>query len=168
MNQETINFLKNKEGKYLNFKDINQTYYTESFINATPIPNIKDAIKLATHFNAEVKSIDLSAFKEEYSKIVSRILIVGDLFLNELKTYNNDIPALKINKHVRNSVQNTLGKLKDFHKISNDVAKNGTEELFFEASADFEELIRELSFALNNDSMKDVIKKIKGRKKKTS
>jgi len=168
MNQTSINFLKNQEGKYLNFKDMQKTYYVDSFINATPIPSMKDAIKLSSYFNTEIKSVDLSTFKEEYSKIVSRILIVGDLFLNELKRYDNDIPALKINKHVRNSVQNTLGKLRDFHKISNDVAKNGTEELFFEASGDFEELIRELSFALNNDTMKDVIKKIKGRSKKTA
>lgn len=166
-NSNQINFLKNEEGKYLNFKDINSTYFTDSFIQATPIPNIKDAIKLASHFNLEIKSVDLETFKKEYSLIVSRILIVGDLFLNELKSWNNDIPILKINKHTRNAVQNTLGKLKDFHKLSNDVAKNGTEELFYEASADFEELVRELSFALNNDTMKAVIKKIKVKSKKS-
>lgn len=167
MNQTSINFLKNQEGKYLNFKDMNSIYYTDSFIQATPIPNIKDAIKLASHFNLEIKSVDLETFKKEYSLIVSRILIVGDLFLNELKSWNNDIPILKINKHTRNAVQNALGKLKDFHKLSNDVAKNGTEELFYEASADFEELVRELSFALNNDTMKAVIKKIKVKSKKS-
>ena len=166
-NSNQINFLKNEEGKYLNFKDMNSIYYTDSFIQATPIPNIKDAIKLASHFNLEIKSVDLETFKKEYSLIVSRILIVGDLFLNELKSWNNDIPILKINKHTRNAVQNALGKLKDFHKLSNDVAKNGTEELFYEASADFEELVRELSFALNNDSMKAVIKKIKVKSKKS-
>lgn len=166
-NSNQINFLKNQEGKYLNFKDMNSIYYTDSFIQATPIPNIKDAIKLASHFNLEIKSVDLETFKKEYSLIVSRILIVGDLFLNELKSWNNDIPILKINKHTRNAVQNALGKLKDFHKLSNDVAKNGTEELFYEASADFEELVRELSFALNNDTMKAVIKKIKVKSKKS-
>lgn len=165
---DSVNFLKNKEGRYLNFKDMNSIYYIDSFIQATPIPSMKDAIKLASHFNLEIKSVDLETFKREYSLIVSRILIVGDVFLNELKRYNNDIPVLKINKHVRNSVQNTLGKLKDFHRISNDVAENGTDELFFDASADFEELIRELSFSLNNDTMKDVIKKIKGKGKKSS
>lgn len=168
MNQTTINFLKNKEGKYLNFKDINSIYYTDSFVQATPIPNMKDAIKLASHFNLEIKSVDLELFKKEYSLVVSRILIIGDMFLNELKRWNNEIPILKVNKHTRNAVQNALGKLKDFHKLSDDVAKNGTDELFFEASGDFEEMIRELSFALDNNTMKDVIKKIKGRSKKTA
>lgn len=168
MNQTSINFLKNEEGKYLNFKDMQKTYYVDSFINATPIPNMKDAIKLASYFNTEIKSVDLELFKKEYSLVVSRILIVGDMFLNELKRWNNEIPILKVNKHTRNAVQNALGKLKDFHKLSNDVAKNGTEELFFEASGDFEEMIRELSFALDNNTMKDVIKKIKAKGKKTS
>lgn len=158
---ENINFLKNNEGRYLNFKDIQKTYYVDSFINATPIPNIKDAIKLAEHFKLEVKSIGIELFKSEYSKIVSKILIIGELLYTELNRYNDDMPVIpKLNKHVRNAVRNASDKLKEFHKLSNDIVKTGQDELFFDASGDFEELINCVVDGLDNSSIKDLVKKL--------
>jgi L-ribulose-5-phosphate 3-epimerase UlaE len=160
--KETINFLKDNKGKYLNFKDINKTYYTDSFVNATPIPNIKDAIKLAEHFKLEVKSVDVEVFKTEYSKIVSKILVVGELLYRELNRYNDDIPVIPgLNKHVRNAVRNASDKLKAFHKLSDSIVATGKDELFFEASGDFEELMNCIVDGLEKDTMKDLVKKLK-------
>jgi hypothetical protein len=158
---ELINFLKNKEGKYINFKDMQKPYYVDSFVNATPIPNIKDAIKLAEHFKLEVSSIDLELFKKEYSKIVSKILIIGELLYRELNRYNDDIPVIpKLNKHTRNAVRNASDKLKEFHKLSDSIVKTGQDELFFDASGDFEELINCMVEALDKGTIKDLLKKV--------
>lgn len=164
--KETINFLKNTDGKYLNFKDINKTYFTDSFINATPVPNIKDAIKLSEHFKLDVKSVDLNVFKTEYSKIVSKLLIIGELLYRELNRYNDDIPVIPgLNKHTRNAVKNASDKLKEFHKLSDNIIKTGKDDLFFEASGDFEELINVISEGLDKESMKDLIKKLRKKTK---
>ncbi|QMP89820.1 L-ribulose-5-phosphate 3-epimerase [Flavobacterium phage vB_FspP_elemoA_8-9A] len=163
---DSINFLKNKEGRYLNFKDMQKTYYVDSFINATPIPNIKDAIKLAEHFKLEVKSVDVEVFKTEYSKIVSKILVVGELLYRELNRYNDDLPVIPgLNKHVRNAVRNASDKLKAFHKLSDSIVATGKDELFFEASGDFEELMNCIADGLEKDTMKDLLKKLKKKTK---
>jgi hypothetical protein len=163
---DSINFLKNKEGRYLNFKDMQKTYYVDSFINATPIPNIKDAIKLAEHFKLEVKSVDVEVFKMEYSKIVSKILVVGELLYRELNRYNDDLPVIPgLNKYVRNAVRNASDKLKAFHKLSDSIVATGKDELFFEASGDFEELMNCIVDGLEKDTMKDLVKKLKKKTK---
>ncbi|QMP86240.1 L-ribulose-5-phosphate 3-epimerase [Flavobacterium phage vB_FspP_elemoA_11-9C] len=163
---DSINFLKNKEGRYLNFKDMQKTYYVDSFINATPIPNIKDVIKLAEHFKLEVKSVDVEVFKTEYSKIVSKILVVGELLYRELNRYNDDLPVIPgLNKHVRNAVRNASDKLKAFHKLSDSIVATGKDELFFEASGDFEELMNCIVDGLEKDTMKDLVKKLKKKTK---
>lgn len=163
---DSINFLKNKEGRYLNFKDMQKTYYVDSFINATPIPNIKDAIKLAEHFKLEVKSVGIELFKTEYSKIVSKILIIGELLYRELVRYNDDMPVIpKLNKHTRNAVRNASEKLKEFHKLSDSIVKTGQDELFFDTSGDFEELINCVVEGLDNGSIKDLVKKLKKKTK---
>jgi hypothetical protein len=163
---DSINFLKNKEGRYLNFKDMQKTYYVDSFINATPIPNIKDAIKLAEHFKLEVKSVSIELFKTEYSKIVSKILIIGELLYRELVRYNDDMPVIpNLNKHTRNAVRNASDKLKEFHKLSDSIVKTGQDELFFDTSGDFEELINCVVEGLDNGSIKDLVKKLKKKTK---
>jgi hypothetical protein len=160
MNQ-SINFLKNKEGKYLNFKDVKEPYYTVSFINATPIPNMKDAIKLSDHFKCDIYSVELETFKKEYSTIVSKIVLIGELLHRELKVYNDSIPVLpKLNKHVRTSVQGTISKLKQFHTLSDSIINSGNDELFLDTSANVDLLMTKLSKTLNEKTIEEVIKKI--------
>lgn len=161
MNQ-SINFLKNEEGKYLNFKDVKEPYYTASFINATPIPDMKDAIKLSDYFKAEIYSVELDTFKKEYSTIVSKIVLIGELLHRELKVYNDNIPILpKVNKHVRTSVQGTISKLKQFHTLSDSIISSGNDELFLDTSASVDVLMTKLSNALNEKTIDQVIKKFK-------
>lgn len=156
---ETINFLKNEEGKYLNFKNVSEPYFTSSFINATPIPNINEATKLSSYFKCDVYSIDVESFKNEYISIVSKIVILGELLHRELSIYNDNIPVLpKLNKHVRQSVQGTISKLKQFHKLSDDIINNGQDELFLEASADFDELITNISRSLKEKPVQELVK----------
>jgi hypothetical protein len=166
---KSINFLKDKKGKFLNFKDINKTYFVDSFINATPIPNIKDAIKLSEHFNMTIKSVDVDVFSKEYSKVVSKIVIIGDILYSELKRYNDDIPVIPgVNKHTRNAVKNATNKLKEFHQMSTNIINDGKDDDFFDASGDFEELINLITDALDKGDVNNLIKKLSKKNKVTS
>lgn len=166
---KSINFLKNEQGKFLNFKDMNNTYVVESFINATPIPNIKDAIKLSEYFKMSVKSVDIDIFSKEYSKIVSKIVIMGDILYSQLKRYNDDIPVIPgVNKHTRNAIRNATDKLKEFHNMSTNIINEGKDDEFFQASGSYEELINLITDAIDNNGVDKLLKKLSAKKKVTS
>jgi len=147
---KNIYFIKNKEGKFLNYKDGKNPFLVSSIISATP----SDKPQQVTE-GFEVISMDVEEFKDIYSMTVSELVIIGELFFRKAKIYQDTIPVLpKLNKDVRNAVRNVISKMSFFHNQLNDIIENDKEEGVYALSGDFEELINHVSKAIDGDMRK--------------
>jgi hypothetical protein len=147
---KNIYFIKNKEGKYLNYKNPKDPFFVSSLISATPtdkFPKVQEGL--------EVELVSIDDFKQIYSMTVSELIIIGELFHRKANHYNNTIPVLpKFNKDTRNAVKNAISKLAFFHEQTNEIIEHGQEDEVYSISADFEELIFNVSDALKGDIKK--------------
>ena len=142
-----IFFIKNKEGKYLNYKKVSEPYFVDSQISATPsdkMPKLDNGL--------EVEAMDIEDFKVLYSMTVSELIIIGELFHRKALVYQDTIPVLpKLNKDVRNAVRNAISKMSFFHTQTDEIIKHGQEDEIYSISAEFEELIMNVSEALKEN-----------------
>lgn len=157
---KTIYFIKRKsDGTYLNYKDPLKPTFVTNMMSATPsdkYPQVEKAL--------EVEEIDIETFKTIYSMTVSELIIIGELFYRKCLNYQDTIPVLgKLNKHVRQAVRNAISKMSFFHEQTNDFISQGDEDVLFEVSGQFEELIINVSEALkgNLEEYNEVLKAMK-------
>ncbi len=144
-------FVKRKsDGTYLNYKDPKRPFFVTHMMSATPSDKNPQVEK-----GLEVEEIDMEDFKTLYSLTVSELIIIGELFYRKCLVYNDTIPVLpRLNKHVRQAVRNAISKMSFFHEQTNDFISQGDEDMLFEVSGQFEELIINVSEALKG-SMED-------------
>jgi hypothetical protein len=145
-----IYFVKNKDGKYLNYKDGKNPYFVDSLISATPSDKPQQL-----NGELELEQITMDDFKQIYSMTVSELIIIGELFHRKAKIYQDTIPVLpKLNKDVRNSVRNAISKMSLFHTQADEIIDHGQEDEIYSVSGEFEELIINVSEAIKGDMKK--------------
>lgn len=145
-----IYFVKNKEGRYLNYKNGKNAYFVDNIVSATPSDKPQQLNE-----GLELEKVAFEDFKIIYSTTVSELIIIGELFHRKAKVYQDTIPVLpKLNKDTRNAVRNAISKMSMFHTQTNEIIENGQEDEMYSISADFEELIVNVSDALKGDIRK--------------
>jgi hypothetical protein len=150
---------RTSDGKYLDYRNVKEPNFVTHMMSATPsdkFPQVANGL--------EVEEIDMEDFKTLYSLTVSELIIIGELFYRKCLVYNDTIPVLpKLNKTVRQAVRNAISKMSFFHEQTNEFIAQGDEDMLFEVSGQFEELITNVSEALkgNMEEYNEVLKAMK-------
>lgn len=158
-----LNFYKNEKG-YLVVQG-KEVYHTDKIYKA--LGTIKPNEQLL-NAGYKLEIVTLDEFSKMYSPIITQMIIAGDVLHQTYKSYNENFPVIPgDHKQVRNAVNNAKNKTAIFHDQVSEILKDEyvNEDAFFESRGDYQELIINISEAMENGTLAEINEMFKNLKK---
>ena len=161
---KALYFYKNDKG-YL-VVDGDTTYHTDKVYKG--FGTIKPNQQLAEKEGYLIEKISVEDFSKMYSPIISQMVVVGDVLFEIYKNYNENFPIIPGNhKVVRSAIRNAKEKSALFHSQVNEILKDEhtNHDDFFDQRSDFQELVMNISEALQHGNLSELNNIFKAHKK---